>query len=338
MNPLILAVALCAPAPAQHSLAERLGYRATDRLLIINGDDVGNSHAANAATIDAMEHGLLTSGTIMVPCPWFPEIATYCREHPKADFGLHLTHTSEWHTVRWRPICDSKDVPGLVDPDGYLWPNEADVYKHAKPDEGYREAKAQIEKALKAGIDVTHLDSHMGAMQYDPRFHIMYARLAKEYQLPVRMGSLSTYEKAGFPQIRQRVADMGIVFPDNLIHEEKPARGESRKHFWMGILKALKPGVTELYIHAAVDGDELRAFTGSWKARSEDYRLFTTDPDIRRAIEQGHIIRIGYRALRDLMRKTQSAALMPLTNGGAHRQQNPVKDVPRVRGISGNIH
>ncbi len=77
------------------TLAERLGFKPGDKILIINGDDVGVSHAANAATIDALENGLMTSATIMVPCPWFPEIAAYAKAHPNADFGLHLTHTAE---------------------------------------------------------------------------------------------------------------------------------------------------------------------------------------------------------------------------------------------------
>lgn len=290
------------------TLAEKLGYKATDRLLIINGDDVGNSHAANVASIDCQESGLMTSCSIMVPCPWFPEIARYCRAHPKADFGLHLTHTSEWGTIRWRPVSDTKDVPGLVDPDGYLWHDTPDVYKHSTPEEAYREAKAQIEKALKAGIDVTHLDSHMGAMQYHPAYHLMYAKLAKEFGLPVRMGSPETYEKAGFPQIRKQVADIGVLFPDRLIHEEAPEKGEPRKDFWIRILKGLKPGVTELYIHAAVDCDELRAFTGTWRDRSTDYALFTRDADIRRVIQEQGIIRIGYRALRDAQRRTAPAS------------------------------
>src|SRR4030095_12409715 len=104
------------------SLAERLGYKATDKILIINVDDIGNSHAANAAVIDSMENGLATSATIIVPGPWFPEIAAYAKDHPKADFGVHLAHTSEWKTLKWGPVASKSEVPGLIDPQGYLWP------------------------------------------------------------------------------------------------------------------------------------------------------------------------------------------------------------------------
>src|ERR671939_1302288 len=89
---------------ASAALAERLGFKASDKILIINVDDVAGSHAANAAAIDALENGLATSATIMVPCPWFPEIAAYARTRPRSDFGLHLTHTSEWRGYKWGPV------------------------------------------------------------------------------------------------------------------------------------------------------------------------------------------------------------------------------------------
>lgn len=296
-------LALIAAGARAETLAERLGYRATDRLLIINGDDTGMCHAANVATFDCLDNGLMTSATIMVPCPWFPEVVRYAREHPTADLGVHLCHTSEWALYRWGPVAPRAEVPGLVDPEGYLWRQEQDVFRHATPEQAVTEARAQVRRALDAGIDVTHLDSHMGAMQYDPAYHRAYLKLARELRLPVRMASASTYERLGFGHIRAEAAAAGLVFPDYLIHEEEPAPGESRKRFWMRILRDLKPGVTELYIHAAVPNDEARAIANTWKERGEDYAVFTRDPDVRRLIADSGIIRIGYRPLRDLQRK-----------------------------------
>ncbi len=246
------------PSNAQRTLAERLGYKATDKILIVNGDDIGMCHTGNLAAIDCMEHGLMTCGTIMVPCPWFTEIARYAKAHPKRDFGLHLTHTSEWQVYRWGPVASKNDVKGLLDPEGYFWRDDGDVHKRATPQEAYIEAKAQIQKALAAGIDVTHLDSHMGTMQLDPRFHEMYVKLALEFHLPLRMGSQSTMEKFGAGQVRKQVAGLGIVFPDYLIHEERDGPGP-KKELWMNILRSLKPGVTELYIHAGLRTDEMKA-------------------------------------------------------------------------------
>jgi len=171
------------------ALAERLGFKATDKILIVNVDDIGNSHAANAAVMDATENGLATSATIIVPGPWFPEIADYARKHPQADFGVHLAHTSEWATIKWGPVANKSEVPGLVDPQGYLWPDIMSVYKNSTPEQAYIEARAQVKKAMAAGIDVTHLDSHMGTMQFNEAYFQIYRRLAKEFDLPLRMGS-----------------------------------------------------------------------------------------------------------------------------------------------------
>ena len=284
------------------TLAERLGYQAGDKLLIVNGDDVGMSHAANVASIDALENGLMTSATIMVPCPWFPEIAAYARTHPEADFGLHLAHTSEWKTYKWGPVSSKSEVPGLVNPEGYFWPETEDVYRHSSPEEVKIEARAQIEKALAAGIDVTHLDSHMGVLQYHPDYHTVYEELAIEYDLPIRMASQETIAAFGFPDLRKGLEDNGIVSPDALIFGG-PDNGEDVTDYWKRILRSLKPGVTELFIHAAQDGEELRSMTNSWKTRSTEYALFTSDPEIRKIIEEEGIILIGYRALRDLQRE-----------------------------------
>ena len=295
------------PSTAQNpTLAERLGYKATDRLLIVNCDDVGMSHASNAAAIDGMENGSITSSTIMVPCPWFPEIAAYAREHPEADFGLHLTHTSEWKRYRWGPVASKNEVPGLVDPQGYLWPNIEAVYAHATPEQATIEARAQIQKALDAGIDITHLDSHMGTLQYDLRYYEVYRKLAREFNLSIRMASrktLDAYLNAG--SLRDQLDADGIVYPDYLIHGERQ-EGESIADYWKRILAALNPGVTELYIHAALAGGEMKHITNRWQTRAEEHRLFTTDPEVRQILKDHHIILIGYRPLRDLQRKEQT--------------------------------
>lgn len=286
-------------------MAECLGYRPTDRLVIINGDDAGMCHAANEATIECLEKGLMTSATIMVPCPWFYEIASYAKAHPEKDFGVHLTHTAEWTKYRWAPVLAAERVPGLVDPMGCLWPSVREVYAHASPAEALEEGRAQIRKALASGVDVTHLDSHMGTLQLDIRFVESYLKLAAEFNLPVRMASQETLEKFNQPALREKFRAAGIVFPDYFIYEELSEESRDVKAFWVKILKQLKPGVTELYIHAAKPTEELKAVTGSWRTRAAEFETFTNDSEVRQLMEQEKIIRIGYRPLRDLQRKPQ---------------------------------
>jgi predicted glycoside hydrolase/deacetylase ChbG (UPF0249 family) len=294
-------------SPSTLTLAERLGFKATDRVLIINGDDVGVSHASVAATADALENGLMTSATIMVPCPWFLEAASYAKSHPQADFGLHLTHTAEWKNYKWGPVASKSDVPGLVDPQGYLWPDIVNVYSHSTPEQAYIEARAQIQKALSAGIDVTHLDSHMGTLQYNLQYYEVYRRLAKEYDLPIRMASQETLAAAGGEGLRKQLVEDGILCPDYLIHGGRN-KGESVSDYWKRMLKDLKPGVTELYIHAALAGDEMKHITNSWQDRAEEHRLFTSDKEIHQILDSLEVKRVGYRPLRDLQRRMRKAA------------------------------
>jgi chitin disaccharide deacetylase len=292
--------------PERRSLAERLGFAATDKILIVNCDDVGNSHASNAAVIDGMENGLITSATIMVPCPWVPEIFAYAKAHPEKNFGLHLTHTSEWKGYKWGPVASKTDVPGLLDPQGYLWPDIMSVYSKSTPEQAYLEAKAQIKKALDAGIDVTHLDSHMGALQYSDAYFQSYRRLANEFNLPIRMGSQEVLAANGGAHQRGQLDADGVIYPDYLIHGG-PQKGESITDYWKRMLKSLKPGVTELYIHASVAGEEIQHITNSWKDRAEEYRMFTKDAEVRSILESQGIKRISYRPLRDLQRKERAA-------------------------------
>jgi chitin disaccharide deacetylase len=292
--------------PARAALAERLGFKATDKILIINVDDVGGSHAANAAAIDSLENGLATSATIMVPCPWFPEIAAYAKAHATSDFGLHLTHTSEWRGYKWGPVASKSEVPGLVDPQGYLWPDIMNVYARATPEQAYIEARAQVKKALDAGVDVTHLDSHMGALQYNDQYFQVYRRLAKEFDLPLRMGSQEVLAAAGGGHQRGQLDGDGILYPDYLIHGGRD-KGETITDYWKRMLKGLKPGVTELYIHASAPGEEIQHITNSWKDRAAEYEMFTRDPEVRKILESQGVRRIGFRALRDLQRKARAA-------------------------------
>jgi predicted glycoside hydrolase/deacetylase ChbG (UPF0249 family) len=243
----------------------------------------------------------------MVPCPWFPAMVAYAKEHPDKDFGIHLCHTSEWKKYRWGSVAAPDQVPGLIDQSGYLWPEVEQVYAHATPEQARIEARAQIRKALAAEIDVTHLDSHMGTLQYDPRYVKVYLELAAEFDLPVRMASQATLARFGHPELREQFAAKGILFPDDFVFDELKDEGKGVREFWLERIRNLKPGVTELYIHAALPTDELKAITGSWPTRSQEFEVFTHDSEMRRLIAEQKVILIGYRPLRDLQRRERSA-------------------------------
>ena len=311
MNKGIISITFCLlliHTVSAQTVAERLGYKATDRLLIINNDDAGMCHSANLATIEGQEKGLITSSTIMAPCPWMSEIAEYAKNHPDKDFGVHLTHTAEWKYYRWGPVASKDRVKGLLDKDGYLHRDVMAVYANASPEEALIEGRAQIQKLLDAGVPLTHIDSHMGTVQVHPEYFKVYIQLSAEFQLPMRMASRETMERygAGNGKLRDELIAQGFIFTDNFIHDEVsgPEYGRANtKEFWTNIIKNLKPGITELFIHATVLTDESRAITGSAQKRAEEYHCFVLDPDIKKLLKDEGIILIGYRPLMELQRK-----------------------------------
>jgi len=286
------------------TLAEKMGYKNTDRLLIVNCDDAGMCDAANKAAVDGIKNGMITSTTIMMPCPKAEEMVRTAIRDPEINAGIHLTHTAEWQTYRWGSVAPPEKVRGLLDPEGFLWRSIEEVYAHSNPVEAYREAKAQILKALELGLTITHIDSHMGTLQLSPPYVDVYLQLAAEFDVPVRMASLETLEKFGQPEIRKRFAEKGILFPDYFIYEELDSYTEDDiKTFWSDIIHNLKPGITELFIHASVPDEELKSITNSWKTRNAEYELFTHDEDFREFVKKENIILISYRPLLKLQRK-----------------------------------
>src|ERR1700721_3342727 len=174
------------PAPvAAQTRAERLGSPPGTKLIIIHADDLGETHAVNAAALKGLAGGTVNSASLMVPCPWFPEIADYAKSHPDADFGLHLTLTSERVYYRWGPVAPADKVPSLVDQNGYFH-HEWEKGEHINPKEVEVELRAQIERALAMGVHPTHLDSHQYRLIMNGKelFDTML-RVAHEYKLPV---------------------------------------------------------------------------------------------------------------------------------------------------------
>ena len=220
----------------------------------------------------------------------------------KKDFGVHLTQTAEWKFYRWGPVAPHELVKGLYDSEGYLWKSVEEVYAHSTPEEALAEGRAQIKKAIDAGIPVTHIDSHMGTMQYKAEYLKYYIQLALEFNLPLRMAAQSTMESFGFPELRNQFKEKGLVFTDYFIYDELNNYNDV-KPFWTSIIRNLKPGVTELFIHASKESEELKAITNSWSKRVQEAVLFTSDPDFRKLIKDEKIILIGYRPLMELQRK-----------------------------------
>lgn len=282
------------------TLLERLGRPADAKLLIVHGDDAGMCHAANRASILGMETGVVTSCSVMVPCPWFLEIAEYAREHPEADLGLHLTLTSEWKRYRWRPLAPVSQARGLIDPEGYMFHGVRGVYGSAKPEEVEAELRAQIEFALRHGMKPTHMDSHMGTLYYNMDYLKTALKLSEEYNIPfmlIRMTE-AMIERWGGGEALETMNQLdraGHILLDGL-HSIRDVPVEESEAFYKDVIRNLTPGVHEIIIHPGDDSAEMRAITGSWRQRQEDTRVFA-DPAMRDFIAEQGVELIGWREL-----------------------------------------
>ena len=285
--------------------AEKLGYPADARLLIVNADDFGMCHDENQATIVGLTTGIFTSSTMLVTCPWFEEAAEFARNNPSSDFGAHLTLTSEWSRYKWGPVLGKKAVPSLTDSRGYLWPDVPQVFAHGKLDEAESELRAQIEKALAAGVDVTHLDSHMGPHHLHPDYHRIYLRLARDYRLPIRLTPRSVMRAMGMGDLLDELDREGILYPDHFV-AHGPTSPDQTESFWTDLINSLRPGITEIYCHPAFAREELRGCAHDAEQREADFRFFTSGT-ARRLVNDNGVCLLGYRELRDAMRAGASA-------------------------------
>jgi len=273
-----------------NSLAEGLGYGPKDRLLIISSDLLGSTHAATAGCLAATREGMATTATLMMPGPWARHAAEKIR--PDDDIGIHLTLNSELDCFRWGPLTYA---PSLLDGDGGFPRTLPDLWDHADLDEVRRELTAQLERALLWGFDLTHITTHMGALQQRPEFFDVMLDIAIEARLPLRLETAEAEKAAGFP-FRRLAAEEGILFPDHFTL----VRAGARRHF-MSTLHHLKPGVTEIVFEPAIAAEELRAVDPSATQRVDDLTL-VTDRRLGDLIEDAGATMIGYSVIRDLQR------------------------------------
>lgn len=286
----------------EKTIAERLGYPRDAKLLIVHADDLGMAHSVNGATIKALESGLVNSGSIMVPCPWFSEIATYARANPQADLGLHLTLTSEWTTFRWGPVSSKDRVSSLLDKDGYFYLTETDAASHADPKEVELEITAQVERARASGVQPTHLDSHMGTLYQNKALFEVFLRVARKYKLPVRVAR----EWGGRADFLQEVLKPEDVYIDRVLDINTSIAASDWASFYSDALKKLEPGVTEVVIHLAYDDAEMRGATfdhPNWGAawRQRDFDFFTSET-FRKLLQENQIKLITWRELGKLVK------------------------------------
>ena len=294
-------------APAAH---QRLGFEPQERVVVVHIDDMGMCGAANAGALRALE-GSATCGSVMVPCPAFEQAARIATAQPELDLGVHLTLNAEYPSYRWGPLRD--DVPGLVSPDGGMWRTSQETVQNATVEEVDRELRAQIDRALEAGIDVTHIDSHMGTV-FDMKFAGVYLQLARDYRLPAfipridRAGlARAGLEKALAPYLDLIECAESDGFPifdhfDQNSLDYEPGKGLEHN---IQRVAALGPGLSFLITHCAEGGAELSGITEDWRQRDEEHLIYS-DGSMARVFGTQRIRTIGMRPLRTLLRSAQA--------------------------------
>ena len=280
---------------------------ASRKRVVIHEDDVGMSHGANTAFAELSKLGTCSSGSVMVPCPWFPEAAAMARSNPALDLGVHVTLTSEQVPYRWRPLTAPPKSAGLTDEYGYFWPDVPRA-RRASPDAVEAELRAQIETALAAGIDATHLDAHMGTAQM-PEFVALYRRLGRDYRLPVLLvKDLSGYnpvsyagsvDTAGYDaEVAAARAAGEPIF--EIVFETPWDRKTDAETAYRAIFAKVPDGLTFFSMHFNAPGD-FEAISEDAYIRTEEYALFRT-PRIGEWVKEFGIEVIGMRGLRDELR------------------------------------
>ena len=298
---LVILISCVAIASAQtKTVAERLGYPADTKLLIIHADDLAIAHSEDAASFEALDKGTVTSASIIVPGPWLSEVADYAKAHPDADLGLHLALTSEWKTFRWGSVESRDKVPSLLDPAGALWPLTENVAKNAKPQEVEKEYRAQIERALAMGIHPTHLDTHMGSALSTPEILAVYVKIAHEYHLPILAPNIP-----GDPLKLSALLNEKDVLVDSVTIANASVQAGKWKEFYLDAIKNIKPGLNEIIVHLGHDDAELQAvmvdhpdYGSAWRQRDFDV---VSSPEIKKALQDNHIVLVHWSDLKKLV-------------------------------------
>jgi chitin disaccharide deacetylase len=289
-------------ASAATAASALLAQPSAPKRLIVHADDAGMCHSANIATIEAMEKGLVSSASVMLPCPWVQEFCDWAKANPKYDLGVHLTLTSEWKHFRWRPVSPITTVKGLIDPEGYMWRDVRSTATHASAAEIETELRAQIERAKLYGLQFTHIDTHMGTLYARPDYFDVYTKLAKEYKVPCMLpkpGGIPEAELKAYPitldMLRAR-EQAGFAMLDRLVTGVPGRNYAERRVSYRKFIETLTPGVTKLIIHLAKDDAEIRAVSGAWEYRWADYQFWTSD-EARELLAKHNVELYTYRQL-----------------------------------------
>ncbi len=293
-----------------NKVIEQLGYSSSDKVVIFHIDDIGFSHASNLGSFECLDYGIASCGSVIAPAPWFLNAASTIKQKPHYDIGVHLTLTAEYEAYRWRALSSVDPSSGLLSEDRCLWRTSEEAVDNISAESAEKEMRAQIDYALQSGIDVTHIDSHMGTVM-NPKFIPSYLSLAREYQIPAFLPRLSREEISAvglgeytdiFLSLIESLKEEGFPLVDHMVIDTGGEHTDKMQYYCKRF-KEIRPGLTHFLFHSAKMSPELQAITpDSAKWRNQDYEAFT-NPLIRQCVEELDLQVIGYRHIRSTLRK-----------------------------------
>jgi hypothetical protein len=271
--------------------AERLGYPADRKVIVLHANEMGMCYETSAAGIKLLDGSVVRSAAAMVPAPWFNEFALWCQAHPDADVGLELTLNSELPTYRWQPTASGGTVPSLVDSEGFLWQTPVQTMVNGSSVDVERELHAQITRARIAGVRPTHLTTHLGTLVTRPDLIAVYLRVARDEWIPAMIVELT-------PEMVQRFEREGFPLPDvDDLHFVRDAESyEAKKKDFLEMLAQLSPGITQIAFHPAVESDALKQITPGWQQRVWNAQLME-DPEVVQALESKDVVLTDWREI-----------------------------------------
>lgn len=298
------------PLKQYENLAQKLGYKSSDKLLIIHADDLGLARSVNKASFEALSKGFVSSASVMMPAPFVEEVAAYYLEHPQIDLGLHLTFTAEWLDYRWSGVAPADKIGTLLDEEGFLHRRKETVIKEGSNIQIRAELQAQIDYARALGISPTHMDSHEGTLFFDPKFLRTYIEVGHENQIPVFIPKLlAPHFDEYFPLPPQ------VVLVDQMFMALKGTELNAMEEYYEEVLSSIKPGFNQLLIHLAFYDEEMKAITKDREAygakwRAQDYQIVSSRK-FQDLLKQNKIKLIQWRDIQAVLYPDENASLKP---------------------------
>lgn len=316
----VVLVGLVADRACGETWAERLGYPADKKIVILHAHEMGMCQATNAAAEQLQASGLMHSTSAMAPCPWFSDYATTVSEQ-QADVGLELTLNSEWTNYRWQPMALDGKVTSLVDSRGYLWSTSVQTMVNGSTADVEHEMFVQIVRAQLAGVRPTHLTTHLGTLFTRLDFAKIYLRMAREHWIPAVVVELTpehveNFQRMGFPippELVGLIAEYPLPKVDELVFIPRAESYEEKKQAFMGLIEGLKPGLTQVAFHPAVESEEIKRIAPDWQEKVWEAQLFQ-DQEVRDLLESDPVILTTWR---EIMQRFEGEAPAEIEMGAA---------------------